>query len=450
MSRIASSHQELTTLAQQAMQAGKNSGIDEIKLVASTQIDQRLVIEGDEYTLAQSGQSRGIVTVVHQKYRKGSVSGNHTSGQDIRDAIQQAAQIAQFTPEDTALYFPGPQEAKTQKPLKQLYDGTIEDLDLKDIAPLMEEALAELTKDPRLALERFEIETDVAHTTLLNSHGVQQSEPQTTVQWNYMGMLRDGDDVSGMDYDGGFSFSWAETPEKLLADVREFRERILKHARVAPESPTYKGPIILSPRACEELLLEVILYHISGWQVIDGKSRWEHQIQHQIVDQKLSLFDDPHNLALLGACSYDDEGLPTQKLPLITKGVLDHLLFDTYTARKLNKPTMPVSGGPFGLQIAAGTTPHDQLLNLVPKILYVDRFSGNVDELTGDFSGVAKSSHYYQHGEDHGVVTETMIAGNVFAILNNIVAIGDRLSNISGQFIAPTMIVDGVSVTGGG
>ena len=77
----------------------------------------------------------------------------------------------------------------------------------------------------------------------------------------------------------------------------------------------------------------------------------------------------------------------------------------------------------------------------------MDRFSGNCDPLTGDFSGVAKSSKLFVNGENRGPVVETMIAGNVFDLSNNIVAVGDRVETVSGQILCPTIVADGVTVS---
>jgi PmbA protein len=79
--------------------------------------------------------------------------------------------------------------------------------------------------------------------------------------------------------------------------------------------------------------------------------------------------------------------------------------------------------------------------------LCVHRFSGNIDPITGDYSGTAKNSHLIRNGEITPI-TETMIAGNLFELLNNIVAVG-AVENIGNRMEAPPMLIDGVSVSAG-
>lgn len=50
------------------------------------------------------------------------------------------------------------------------------------------------------------------------------------------------------------------------------------------------------------------------------------------------------------------------------------------------KPTA-TSGGPFSLVIPAGTMPEKKLYGLKGQLLCVENFAGNLDPLTGDFSG---------------------------------------------------------------
>jgi PmbA protein len=88
------------------------------------------------------------------------------------------------------------------------------------------------------------------------------------------------------------------------------------------------------------------------------------------------------------------------------------------------------------------------MMNARSEILVVDRFSGNIDPIKGDFSGVAKSRHYFKNGTDMCAVAETMIAGNLFEVLNKVMAVSSVTEDLSGSMQMPWMVVDGVSVTG--
>ena len=51
------------------------------------------------------------------------------------------------------------------------------------------------------------------------------------------------------------------------------------------------------------------------------------------------------------------------------------------------------------------------------KGIMINRFSGNVNPVNGDFSGVVKGGQYIRNGNIEYAVKEVMVAGNVFDAL---------------------------------
>ena len=214
--------------------------------------------------------------------------------------------------------------------------------------------------------------------------------------------------------------------------------------------------MLLSPRAVRELFADMMLYHMSGRQVMDGKSRWEKSLGQKVVSQLITITDHPHDPRFSGATGFDGDGLSTCDQALVKGGVLQSHLHDLYSAKRCSArfgqpvASTAMSGGPFAMAFAPGTSSFAQLVGSQPTLLMIDRFSGNTDPVKGDFSGVAKSSRLYVRGEDAGAVTETMVAGNFFEIADKVIALGDRAENVSGGFLSPYLLLEGVSVTGQG
>jgi PmbA protein len=288
---------------------------------------------------------------------------------------------------------------------------------------------------------------DVSFHALASSAGMRQSERQAMASWSFMGMGRTADEVTGFDYDSNFALTADSILPRSLADAEQFVRRILglfKPGRCL----SYKGPVLLSPRAVHELIVGMILYHSGGRQVMDGKSRWDKAVGTQVVSPLLTLSDNPHDQRFSGATAFDSDGVPTRGQTIVDKGVLQRHLHDCYSAKRCHAASTATAGGPFALALGAGQTPLAELLRAAPQLLLVDRFSGNSDAIKGDFSGVAKSSRLYVGGEDRGSVTETMIAGNFFALKDSVLAVSREVEIVSGGFVSPYILVDGVSVTG--
>jgi PmbA protein len=318
---------------------------------------------------------------------------------------------------------------------------------LGELQEFSQALLSRLTRDPRVSLDRLEVSTACMWHGLYNSNGVHQAETQSTVSWSFMGMAVDGDEVSGFDYDGRSVYAWDNALDLALTQCDHFVEKIIKNLRPI-KAPTYKGPVLLTPRAVEELLIGTILYHMAGSSVMDGKSDWEKKIGTQVVSKLIHLVDSPHDEQFSGATAFDGDGLATMSRVLLNNGVLMTHLHDCYTANRCKAKSTATSGGPFALSCRQGVTDLSTMQQARSELLVVDRFSGNIDPIKGTFSGVAKSSRYMKDGKDMGAVSETMIAGNVFELCNHILAVSNVTENLSGSILMPWMLVDGVSVTG--
>ena len=387
----------MTTVAEFGLQDALKKGADEVQISANASFRKRLVVENKEFSLANSLQTQNISIVLHKEHKKGSASVNSAEATSLAKAAEDALALASFSKADTSLAFAKATAAPRNTQLKFLYDGDLAEMDLAELQEGMTEVLAELSKDKRVALDRFEMGINVSYHTLLNSHGVHQVETQTMVNWDFLGMAVDGGEVSGMDYDGGFAFAKKGYLTAAVQEAAAFVKKVVKNLNPT-RCNSYKGAIILSPRAVEEILIPTVLYHSSGRSVMDGKSRWQNALGTKVAAPLLTIVDDPHNARFSGATSFDGDGIPTRQNLIFDKGVLRMHLHDCYSARRLKVESTATSGGPFGLQVSGGHNTLQDLAGQQKELLYVDRFSGNCDPVTGSFSGVAKSIDRFRIG----------------------------------------------------
>ena len=91
--------------------------------------------------------------------------------------------------------------------------------------------------------------------------------------------------------------------------------------------------LVLDPRITASVL-GVISGTLTGGRIVKGRSPFIDRIGEAVASPLLTLGDDPLDRRSLGATSYDGEGLACRPVPMITEGVLDGYLFDSYTARR--------------------------------------------------------------------------------------------------------------------
>jgi PmbA protein len=80
--------------------------------------------------------------------------------------------------------------------------------------------------------------------------------------------------------------------------------------------------------------------------------------------------------------------------------------------------------------------------------ILVTRFSGNVDPVSGDFSGAVKGGRMIRNGELAEPLCGTMIAGNVFDLLPTVSAVSREQERLFSD-VLPYLRLDGVTITSG-
>jgi len=140
---------------------------------------------------------------------------------------------------------------------------------------------------------------------------------------------------------------------------------------------------------------------------------------------------------------------------ILERGVVVSLLHNAYSAAALSQPntahavgsaqTVPAIG-PTNLAILPGSASKDDLIAEIRQGLLVTRFSGNVDPVSGDFSGVAKGAQLIADGRLERPVSGTLIAGNVFECLETLSGVSQEEETIV-SLTLPYVRVEGISVT---
>ena len=148
----------------------------------------------------------------------------------------------------------------------------------------------------------------------------------------------------------------------------------------------------------------------------------------------------------MGSQCFDSEGVKTDTLKLVSNGILENYLIDTYNGKKLNLKSNGRSGGTTNLYFENGNINFENLLKSHSKILYVTETIGHGTNLvTGDYS-VGATGFLVENGEFKYPVNEITIAGNFNEMFKNITLANDLEFKYSVN--SPTMMIDGMTVAG--
>ncbi len=121
--------------------------------------------------------------------------------------------------------------------------------------------------------------------------------------------------------------------EKDLTVKEEKMASDLKALRVAPVAEPFDGPALLSGRASAVFFHEVLGHRLEGHRQrgdTEGQT-FTKKVNQPVLPTFLSVYDDPtlgtiNGIPLSGAYSHDDEGVPSERVPLIEDGILKNFL----------------------------------------------------------------------------------------------------------------------------
>jgi len=223
----------------------------------------------------------------------------------------------------------------------------------------------------------------------------------------------------------------------------------------ARKVPTGEVPVVFDPDAGRSILGLVASCANAG-AIYRRSSYLLDRDGTQVASDLVDIYDDPLIPGAPGSRPFDGEGLSAQRLTLVEKGVLKTYLVDTYTGRKLSRPsTHSASRGGSGgvgpstsnLILRPGKTPAKDVVKQTKRGLYVTEMMGfGFNAVTGDFSRGA-GGFWIEDGELAFPVSEVTISLNLDEILKRIDMLGDDL-DLRTSVAAPTFRVSGMIVGG--
>ena len=297
------------------------------------------------------------------------------------------------------------------------------------------------------------VSQSVSTTRLLNSKGLAAEETSSTVGLGIEGTLVR--DTNMLFVNGRASLC---RPELDMEAIVAALTRRLQWAERAAPAPTGETPVIFTPQAVAGLLLRPLLTGFNGRNIVQQSSPLIEKLGSQLLDPRLTIWDDPTNPYVPGSRSFDDEGMPANRFPLLQQGVIANFLYDLQTAGQAGAAStgsaqrslasLPGPGSSV-IIIDPGDTSFADMIAGHKSALLVESFlgAGQGNMLGGDFSANVLLGYAVENGEVTGRVKDTMVAGNVYAILGALAALGSEPEWVGGSLQTPAICCNGVSVS---
>jgi PmbA protein len=432
----------------------KNIVAETLELAQSTGATQAEAGLSVSQGLSVAARMRSIETIEHQQdnglgisvyigQHKGSASTSNLDPEAIRKTVEAACNIAKYTSEDPCT---GLADANL------LADQFIE-LDLYhpwEISPeqvvelVLECENAALDFDPRIVnSEGASVDINSGISVYGNTHGFLQSESKTR---HSISCSVVAESSAGMQRDYWYEIS--RNPDQLAtarAVGLKAAERTVKRLD-AQKLKTQRAPVLFVPEIARSLI-----GHLTS--AIGGSAQYRKAsflldaIDTSIFPSFLQLTEYPFESQALGSANYDSEGVAVKQAKLISDGVLQSYLLDSYAARKLGLQTTGHASGVHNLTLqSTGKSFTDCIKTMHRGLLVTELMGHGVNTVTGDYSRGA-AGFWVENGEVQFPVEEITIAANLREMFQGIVEIGDDL-DMRGNIRTGSILLESMTIAG--
>ncbi len=420
---------------EQLIELALKAGATHAEVYQSRSLSRPVSFEANRLKQLESSQSEGTAL---RLWREGCPGLAVAYGKVEPEAlVEKAIAISQLNP---------PETIEIGSARTEIHPPVGKEIGVKELIEIGKEAIAQIREiyPEVLCNAEFECETDI--TTLINSQGLHCEYTDISLSYSLGVEWVRGEDFLGV-YDGEY------TRDRLNTEtvIQQILQRIQwAESNVSP--PVGKIPVVFTPDAAT-MLWATVSDALSGKRVVEGSSPWSELKGELVVSDRLTLSQQPDRKPY--ECPFDDEGTPTKFLSLITQGRLEQFYSDRATGRILGTGS---TGNGFRPSLGRYPTPdlvnllvepgQGSLIDLVSQLdlgLIVDQMLGDDADISGDFSINLDLGYRVEKGKIVGRVKDTMVAGNIYTALKQLIALGGDLK-WNGSCYTPSLIVEGLSV----
>ena len=302
--------------------------------------------------------------------RRASASTNVLDDASLKRTVDLAARLARLSPEDPE-FMPelGPQSYAQ-------VDAFVErtaDLNPETRATAVKrvvDAAVESGKPAGTIFVAGFLDANARATAVATSNGLFAFHRTTDADLSVTARTPDG---TGSGWASAGSRNWGSVDPGALGRVAA-RKAVASRNPQAIEPGMYTA--VLEPQAVTDLI-PLLGGALNARNADEGRSPFSKpgggtRIGEKVADERVTLYSDPADAALLGA-PFDNEGLPIRRMVWIEKGILKNLSYSRFWAQKQGvPPTGGVLGG--GLALVGGTKSTEELIAGCPRGVLVTHF----------------------------------------------------------------------------
>jgi len=273
-------------------------------------------------------ESRGVGVRLIAGGRLGYAYAADPTPDEVREAVRRARENAALAERDEFNVLAAPAAAA---PIAELYREDQANIPTdRKVALALDLERRAISIDARASkIDAAQIGDAVSRVAIASTTGVQAEYARTDAWCVAVSLAVESDETQT-----GFSFAIGRGIDDLgweaIAD-----EAVRRAVRMlgATKPPTAKVPIVLDQFAAMSFL-GVLAGALSAEAVLKQRSLFASMVGQQVGSELFTLVDDGTITIGPAASPFDDEGVPTGRTELFTRGTLNGFLHNTYTAAR--------------------------------------------------------------------------------------------------------------------
>ena len=418
----------------------KKLGATDASVVVGNSISETVNFRNQKLDESNRSDSLAVNITTYIDKKKSTISSSNLLKDNLKTLIKKCIETTKNTPEDEFNSLPD----------KDLLAKEVKDLNLFDDTHVKNENKIEYLKRLEAsASENKEIVNtessfteDKSNFILANSDGFLKGYKSSSFTASSVTVAKDEKSMErDYEYTSKCHFKDIKNAEELGKLAAEQTIRKLSPKKIGSEKIT----LIFDKRIAKGIL-STFASAISSSAIARGTSFLKDKINQKIFSDQINIFDKPDILKGIGSRTFDSEGVETNTLKLVEKGILKHYLVDTYNGKKLKLKSNGRCGGTSNLYFDNGIISYKDLLNLNSRCLYITETIGHGSNIvTADYS-VGATGFLIENGEFKYPINEITIAGNFKNMFQNITLANDLEFKYATN--SPTIMIEGMVVAG--
>jgi PmbA protein len=393
-----------------------------------------------------SGRSVQVRSVLGK--RVGVATANAFEEADLARVTAEALTVAQHQPQNPDFQsLPGPGAVA----VVQAYDPAVAACAPQDRAQAVKAVIGRAEAAGAVAAGAYSTET--SELLIVNSLGVESYHPSTDVQFRTVVTAGDGAGYAA-------ALGW----QLAQVDPAQRGERAVAKclaSRSLRDLPAGAYTVVLEPEAVGELVMYLAYIGFGAKAFQEQRSFMAGHIGQRITGDNVTIYDDGHDPAGV-PMPFDFEGVPKQRVAIISSGVAEGVVYDSLTAAREGKTStghaLPASSTigpmPWNLHLAPGASSLEEMIAATDRGILVTRFHyTNVAEPTkAVLTGMTRDGTFLIEGGKVAAPVKnlryTQSVLEAFARADLISRETERVEGLLGVSVVPAMRVREFNFTG--